>query len=94
MQINNTSDLQVRKVYEDNYSQHLSMAEEAYKKKKKDKAASCDNDTIVFLSFDLKKCQPTPLLQNNISFYKRSLWTYNLTIYSCVHKKKHAICYI
>ena len=22
------------------------------------------------------------------------MWTYNLTIYNCVHKKKHAICYI
>lgn len=94
LQINNTSDFRERTVCEDNYNQHLTTAEEAYKEKKKDKTSSCNNETIAFLSFDLQKCLPTPLLQNNISFYKRSLWTYNLTIYSCVHRKKHAVCYI
>ncbi|KAG5895958.1 hypothetical protein JTB14_027958 [Gonioctena quinquepunctata] len=94
MLIGTTTDLHERTVNEKNYNQHLAMAEQAYNEKKRDKIQSLNTENIVFLSFDLEKCLATPMLQNNVSFYKRSLWTYNLTIYSCVNKKKYAICYI
>ncbi|KAG5892259.1 hypothetical protein JTB14_034210 [Gonioctena quinquepunctata] len=94
MLIGTTTDLHERTVHEKNYNQHLAMADQAYNEKKRDKIQSLNTENIVFLSFDLEKCLATPMLQNNVSFYKRSVWTYNLTIYSCVNKKKYAICYI
>lgn len=94
MKINNTSDPEEKTLTQERYNDHLTMAEQAYEEKRKDKTESLQNETTAFISFDLEKCLPTPLLQNNVSFYKRSLWTYNLTIYSLVHKKKHAVCYV
>ncbi|XP_073983727.1 uncharacterized protein [Rhodnius prolixus] len=94
IQINACTDLQEKAVLEESYSQHLALADQAYNVKKEDKSQSFDKGDVAFLSFDLQKCLPTPMLQNNISFYKRCLWTFNLTVYSCVSKKKQALCYI
>uniref|UniRef100_T1HCM0 Uncharacterized protein n=1 Tax=Rhodnius prolixus TaxID=13249 RepID=T1HCM0_RHOPR len=94
IQINACTDLQEKAVLEESYTQHLALADQAYNVKKEDKSQSFDNGDVAFLSFDLQKCLPTPMLQNNISFYKRCLWTFNLTVYSCVSKKKQALCYI
>lgn len=47
----------------------------AYNSKERDKLLA-KND-----SFDLQQCLPTPFLQNTLSFYKRQLWTYNLTVH-------------
>lgn len=61
--------------------QHMDKAEAAYNEKRSDKNRSKELENIVTLSFDLEKCLLTPLLQNGLSFYKRQLWTYNLTFY-------------
>lgn len=73
---------------------HMQLAESSYDEKKKDKEKSLNDPNCAFLSFDLEKCLPTPCLNNNLSFYKRSLWTFNLTFYSVINQERVAGCYI
>lgn len=74
--------------------QHLNLAESAYKQKKSDKENSKKDRLIVTASFDLEKCLPTPYLRNGVSFYKRQLWTYNLTIYETNILGSVGICFL
>lgn len=62
-------------------NRHLDLAETAYKQKKINKDLSTHTDKLAVVSFDLQKCLPTPMLVNGVSFYKRQLWTFNLTLY-------------
>lgn len=73
---------------------HLQMAEMAYVEKKKDKALSTVNNEILTVSFDLQKCLATPFLSSGLSFYKRQLWTFNLTIYETYGDKNYSYCYL
>ncbi|CAI6373195.1 unnamed protein product [Macrosiphum euphorbiae] len=73
---------------------HLQMAEMAYEEKKKDKALSTVNNEILSVSFDLQKCLATPFLSSGLSFYKRQLWTFNLTIYETYGDKNYSYCYL
>ncbi|KAJ8931954.1 hypothetical protein NQ314_015085 [Rhamnusium bicolor] len=49
---------------------------------------------MVIVSFDLQKCLPTLHPTSGISFYKRKLWTLNLTLYEIRENKNSAICYL
>ncbi|KAL4704604.1 hypothetical protein ACJJTC_002038 [Scirpophaga incertulas] len=69
---------------------HHLDADSAYAMKKKDKE-DC-NDVKRVYCFDLQQCFPTPYLKTNVVFYKRQLWTFNLTIYDCFSKKSY--CYM
>lgn len=62
-------------------TKHLDLAETAYNQKKCDKNLSLKEKGLAVISFDLQKCLATPYLVNGVSFYKRQLWTFNLTLY-------------
>lgn len=60
---------------------HYAATELAYRSKSNDKKLAKHSDkSIILASFDLQKCLPTPHLQSSVAFYKRPLWTFNLTI--------------
>lgn len=75
-------------------NRHLDLAESAYESKRKDKEESHNNPGYVTMSFDLQKCLPTPYLRSGMSFYKRQLWTFNLTIYQTIGKESSSLCYL
>lgn len=62
---------------------HHLEADVAYKCKEHDKRLSTTDITCKTYTFDLQQCLPTPFLKSNVSFYKRQLWTYNLTVHDC-----------
>ncbi|XP_072399152.1 uncharacterized protein [Diabrotica undecimpunctata] len=74
--------------------QHQHLAEFAYEEKKKDRLACKLNPNLVVFSFGLQKCLPTPYLKSSISFYKRKLWTLNLTIFETQGTTNSAKCYL
>lgn len=75
-------------------NEHLQLANSAYEEKRSDKIRCKSNPKMVVVSFDLQKCLPTPYLTSGISFYKRKLWTLNLTLYETRGNKNSAICYL
>lgn len=78
-------------------NEHLDFAEAAYKQKDIDKKLSLKDKKLAVVSFDLQKCLATPSLVNGVSFYKRQLWTYNLTLYEtrCNQANpKRKLCFI
>lgn len=62
---------------------HHQLADDAYKSKERDKELAKSNPLIKTCAFDLQQCLPTPNVMTSVSFYKRLLWTYNLTIHDC-----------
>lgn len=70
---------------------HHQSADDAYKAKQDDKVAAKDEDKTT-LTFDLQQCLPTPNLQSSVVFYKRQLWTFNLTVHDC--KTNQPYCYM
>ena len=70
---------------------HHKKAELGYNAKAVDKSLSENfNGKYLVARFDLQQCLPTPNLHTSVSFYKRSLRTYNLTI----HSKYFTKCYM
>ncbi|XP_067633255.1 uncharacterized protein [Eurosta solidaginis] len=62
---------------------HQNKADLAYESKRNDKTSASADPTVKVYTFDLQQCLPTPFLRNSISFYKRQLWTYSLTVHDC-----------
>jgi len=95
MLMKTATDDETRFEAETNKNSHLEMAEASYKEKQKDKNLSMSaNSNITTISFDLQKCLPTPMLLNGVSFYKRQLWTFNLTLYETTENQSRPICYL
>lgn len=72
--------------------EHQEAFKAAYEEKKKDKELAQSCDDVMVITFDLQQCLPTPHLQTNVAFYKRQLWTFNLTIHDM--KTNKAFCYM
>lgn len=73
--------------------EHHEAADISFKEKAKDKKiAKESNGKMILGTFDLQQCLPTPSLHTNVSFYKRQLWTYNLTINNSTFS--NTICYM
>ena len=62
--------------------------EDSYAKKKDDKGKMNDDPTLQVFNLDLQQYLPTPLLAYDV-FYKRLLWTYNLTIHDSGTEDPH-----
>lgn len=74
------------------HNQHKMSADQAYEEKRKDSHLYADDDTVQVFTFDLQQCLPTPSLTSSVIFYKRQLWTFNLTIHN--NKTGNAVCYV
>ncbi|CAG4949581.1 unnamed protein product [Parnassius apollo] len=80
MKLNIATDETKKFALETERDAHLLAADMAYNEKF-DKNTSITDKKIKCLSFDLQQCLPTPALQSSVAFYKRQLWTFNLTIH-------------
>ncbi|XP_050512967.1 uncharacterized protein LOC126888649 [Diabrotica virgifera virgifera] len=68
---------------------HIISAEQAYQAKKQDKLLAQKTKEMKCFTFDLQQCLPTPFLKSSVAFYKRQLWTFNLTVMDENGKSKH-----
>lgn len=73
-------------------AEHQTLAEKAYSEKRKDKENAKRDPSIQAYTFDLQQCLPTPYLKTSVSFYKRQLWSFNLTVHNLANDK--ATCYM
>ena len=69
--------------------EHHYLADQAYRAKSQDKNSSKDDPEKKTIAFDLQQCLPTPMVQNSLAFYKRPLWTCNLTVHDCDKNQAH-----
>uniref|UniRef100_A0A6P7G3I8 Uncharacterized protein LOC114337276 n=1 Tax=Diabrotica virgifera virgifera TaxID=50390 RepID=A0A6P7G3I8_DIAVI len=75
---------EIRAAVDEGKNKHLQLTEIAYGEKKADIEFSRNSSgKMVVLVFDLQQNLPTPNLSTNVVYYKRLLWTYNLTIRNC-----------
>ncbi|XP_062565031.1 uncharacterized protein LOC134227504 [Armigeres subalbatus] len=73
---------------------HHNQAQEAYRQKRNDVNFAKSNVHFRTASFDLQKCLATPHLTTGIAYYKRQLYTLNLTVFSTHNGTNHVNCYI
>ena len=69
------------------FEEHKKQADEAYNAKRNDKEMAENNSSFKVIAFDSQQCLPTPNLTTNVSFYKRKLLTFNLTLHDCNSKE-------
>ncbi|CAG9814673.1 unnamed protein product [Phaedon cochleariae] len=92
MLLENTSNSSKKESIKHELEEHQREAEEAYDAKRNDKSSSLTSESFHVLTFDLQQCLPTPAIETSIAFYKRQLWTYNLTLHRC--HDKQAFCFM
>lgn len=71
---------------------HHHQAEQSYESKRHDKQKANIDVNLKVFCFDLQQCLPTPFLRSSVSFYKRPLWTFNLTVHDC--STNEPFCYM
>ncbi|CAH1109879.1 unnamed protein product [Psylliodes chrysocephalus] len=69
------------KSIQDEKTKHQDEADLVYTKKREDKQRAKEDNTIKCYAFDLQQCLPIPYLNTSVVFYKRQLWTFNLTFH-------------
>ena len=87
MQLDITSAPEEKERLQAQKDSHQERTENAYRCKGDDTKLACENSLFATYTFDLQQCLPTPYLQSSVAFYKRLLWTYNLTVHNNVDKK-------
>lgn len=74
--------------------QHQKTSKFVYQMKREDVCNAKRNSTICTASFDLQKCLATPHLRCGSAYYKRQLYTYNLTVFYTLHDGHHVKCFM
>lgn len=73
---------------------HQAAAKATYNQKKSDVSRAKQSKTTCTASFDLQKCLATPHLRCGLAYYKRQLYTYNLTVFYTINGQNGAKCYL
>ena len=73
---------------------HILKAKRAYQELSEVSTLSKSDFSIDIITFDLQQSLPTPVLSNNVVFYKYQLWTYTLGIHKFRYCTLHPFVFL